>query len=325
MLTTGPTLSLSGGTGLSTSGNRNAGSWTINLAGAVDNNSYTINYMTGTLTIAQKTLNVGLTGSVSKTYNANTTATLISANYTNNAISGDIVGVTNTSGIYDNANAGTRNTVTDNGVTIRGADSGNYVLASSSASGAVGAIDPKAITVTADNKTMNAGSAVPPLTYTYYGLAGGDSSAGFSGALSRTGSGNAGTYSILRNTLAATGNYIIGIFNPGIFTITGNATPVIPSTVSALPQSTSFYSFTSSIPLQPQDNGIMCYGGGGNLLGSSSGLCKPAGDEFKGLQFETPEFKGADTGYDSELGARRRSRRPEEGASSLPDNNAPLS
>ena len=58
VLTTGPALSLSGGTGLSTSGNRNVGSWTISLAGAVDNNSYTINYITGTLTVTPAPLTI---------------------------------------------------------------------------------------------------------------------------------------------------------------------------------------------------------------------------------------------------------------------------
>ena len=84
VLTTAPTLAITdtNSLGLSTSGSRNVGDWTIALSGAADNNGYTINYYTGTLAIAQKNLSVtGLTGTVSKTYDGTTAAILASSNY----------------------------------------------------------------------------------------------------------------------------------------------------------------------------------------------------------------------------------------------------
>ena len=56
VLTTGPTLAISGGGGTSTSGNYKVGSWTITPSAAADNNGYTIDYVTGTLTVNSKSL-----------------------------------------------------------------------------------------------------------------------------------------------------------------------------------------------------------------------------------------------------------------------------
>ena len=60
-------------------------------------------------TVNQATLTAGLTGTVSKTYNGTTTATLASGNYTLSAVvSGDTVTLNNpTSGTYDTKNQGT--------------------------------------------------------------------------------------------------------------------------------------------------------------------------------------------------------------------------
>ena len=87
--------------------------------------------------------------------------------------------------------------------------------------------------MTANNQTIVVGSPDPALTYSYTGLASGDVGATFTGA-SRIGNNNVGTYSILQNTLAASGNYTIGVYDPGVFTINAAASTSntnIPSTV----------------------------------------------------------------------------------------------
>ncbi len=73
---------------------------------------------------------------------------------------------------------------------------------------------------------MTYGRAVPALTYTYTGLVNHDSSAAFTGSLATTAtsSSDVGPYAITQGTLAATGNYTIGTFNPGTLTI--NAAPL---------------------------------------------------------------------------------------------------
>ena len=75
---------------------------------------------------------------------------------------------------------------------------------------------------------MTYGGTVPALTCTYTGLVNGDSTEAFSGGLTTaaTSSSSVGTYSITQGTLAATGNYTIGTFNPGTLSV-NPATPTI--------------------------------------------------------------------------------------------------
>ena len=77
----------------------------------------------------------------------------------------------------------------------------------------------KGLTVTASNESKNAGMSDPALLYTYSGLVGGEASGSFTGALSRGSGEAAGYYTITQGTLDATGNYTIGTFNNGTFTI----------------------------------------------------------------------------------------------------------
>ncbi|MGE3320404.1 MAG: YDG domain-containing protein [Candidatus Berkiella sp.] len=113
------------------------------------------------------------------------------------------------------------------------------------------------LTVTATNTSKIVGNLDPALTYTYSGLANGDASATFTGALARISGESTGMYNILQNTLAATGNYIISAYVAGIFTIhtapqTSNNTIVLPNTVwqaSQIPAITvANISATSSAP-----------------------------------------------------------------------------
>ncbi len=72
------------------------------------------------------------------------------------------------------------------------------------------------LTVTATNESMTYGGTVPVLGYTYTGLVNKDTSATFTGSLvsTATSSSNVGGYPITQGTLAATGNYMIGTYNP---------------------------------------------------------------------------------------------------------------
>jgi hypothetical protein len=87
-----------------------------------------------------------LTGAVTKTYDGTATASLMVGNYT---LSGTIYGLDvvslndPASGAYADANAGTGKTVTVTGLTL---SNPNYVLASSTASAAIGVIGPAVLT-----------------------------------------------------------------------------------------------------------------------------------------------------------------------------------
>jgi hypothetical protein len=100
-------------------------------------------------------LTAGLTGTVNKNYDGTTAAKLAAGNYTLAGVAGgDTVTLNNpTSGTYDTRNQGGGKTVNVTGLVISGASATNYTLSSSSASGAVGAINKTNITVTAAANT----------------------------------------------------------------------------------------------------------------------------------------------------------------------------
>jgi hypothetical protein len=109
--------------------------------------STSANAAVGTVTPA--TLTAGLTGTVAKTYDGSTAATLATSNYTLTGVySGDTVSLNDpTAGTYDTANAGTGKTVTVTGLAISGTSAGDYTLASTAASGAVGTIDAAGVVI----------------------------------------------------------------------------------------------------------------------------------------------------------------------------------
>ena len=244
-LASGPSsLSISGAAGTSSSGNYNVGAWTITLAhdAVLDAASiaagYVLDYATGVLTVGQKALTASLTGSVSKEYDRTDAATLGGGNYTlTGVIAGDTVTLNNpVSGTYDTVNVGSSKTVTVTGLALGGISQGNYTV-NASANAAVGSITAKALTVTAANANKTAGNTDPVFSYFYSGLVSGDGVAYFTGALARQAGEDAGVYTIGRHTLSAIGNYSIGTFNVGVFTIDPGASTSanIPNTVVRKP------------------------------------------------------------------------------------------
>ncbi len=122
-------------------------------------------------TITPKSLTVVLTGAVSKTYDGTAAATLAAGNYSlPGVVAGDSVSLNNPpSGTYDTKNAGTGKTVSVTGLAILGSSSANYILSSTSASGAVGAINKRTLRVTAISNTRTydgttGAAATPTLT-----------------------------------------------------------------------------------------------------------------------------------------------------------------
>jgi filamentous hemagglutinin family protein len=161
---------------------------TVSVAGIVltgsDASDYTVNSTTSGAvgTISAKALTVTLIGSVEKTYDGTTGATLAAGtplapgNYQlAGVIAGDTVTLNDpTSGAYDSKSAGSGKTVSVSGLAIGGADSGNYTVASS-ASGGVGVVDPKSLTATLTGtvqKTFD-GTTSATLTPANYLLSGG--------------------------------------------------------------------------------------------------------------------------------------------------------
>jgi filamentous hemagglutinin family protein len=97
--------------------------------------------------ITAQSLSVALIGSVSKTYDGTTTATLTSANYQLTGAPGGVTLVEPLTGTYDNPNAGTGKNVTVTGLALTGTGSSNFSVPSM-LSGAIGTILAKQITAT---------------------------------------------------------------------------------------------------------------------------------------------------------------------------------
>ena len=118
---------------------------TLTLAGAdAGNYQLDVSGISRTADITPKALTVGAATVASKVYDGTTAAT-VSAVALGGVVDGDTVG-TSASGAFADKNAGTGKAVAVSGITLGGADAGNYTLASHQASGTAD-IAPKALTV----------------------------------------------------------------------------------------------------------------------------------------------------------------------------------
>ncbi len=189
--------------GGSSQGAVNAGNYTISASGLGSGN-YDIVYVDGNLTISPKllTLIIGnLTGEVRKTYDGTTTATLDSGNFLLTGwVGGDGATVTQTTGQYDNANAGIGKTVTvylslTDFLANAGTDLSNYILPTQ-ISGNVGIIDKASATVIANSATFTYNGQTQGISgYTVTGLVNGENDSVLDSVQETGGSGrNAGSY-----------------------------------------------------------------------------------------------------------------------------------
>lgn len=188
---------------------------------------------------------VSLTGSVSKVYDGNATVSnLGTGNY---SIAGEGATIKTTTGSY---NAGKDvqgpNSAVTSSVLAAGncvADVGtllsNYDLSAVtavSATGAIGQITPKALSVVADGKSKSAGTLNSPFTASIAGFVAGESVTSLGGSLlfttPATVSSPAGTYLITPYGLTST-NYAITFLN-GQLTVTAPATTSISNGVTAI-------------------------------------------------------------------------------------------
>ena len=197
---------------------------TLVLAGASAGN-YTIessSQSTTTANITKAPLTItGITAS-NKTYDGSTTATVNGTGaIIDGLISGDDLTCTYT-GAFDNANVGTVKVVTVNAYISGGASAGNYQVASCNSPTAD--IAPKALTVTANPKTITYGDAPANAGVTYSGFVTDEdeNTVGvLSGTLAYTYSyaqyGDVGSYTITPSGLTSS-NYAI-TFTPGTLTV----------------------------------------------------------------------------------------------------------
>ena len=125
-----------------------------------------------TADIAAKGLTVSGITAADKVYDATTTATINADSATlSGVLSGDTVtfAAASATGAFATKNAGTGKVVNVSGLSLSGADAGNYALTQPTTTAS---ITKAGLTVTADNKSRAAGQANPTLTASYAGFVG---------------------------------------------------------------------------------------------------------------------------------------------------------
>ena len=185
------------------------------------------------------TVTAGVTGTVSKTYDATAAATLAALNYTvSGAVDGDSVALNDpVAGLYGDKHAGSGKVVSVNGLAIRGATNGaatvyGYQLASTSASANIGTILQASLTgsITADNKTYDATTAATISGRSLTGVIAGDA-VSYTGGTATFADKNAGT----GKTVTATGLSLTG-GDAGNYTVNTTAAAtadISPATLTA--------------------------------------------------------------------------------------------
>ncbi len=173
---------------------------------------------------------VGLTGTVFKTYDGNTTVAPGSYRIGFTGYDQDVLTLSYSNLVYGDANAGASKTVTANGVAVTSATSGSALVygyaSTTTASGNIGTIAARPLTVTADTQSRIYGNTNPALTYTIggSGLVNGDTLAG-SLSTDATPISVAGPYAITQGTL-------INALNPNYAIAYAGATLVVSAAVS---------------------------------------------------------------------------------------------
>jgi trimeric autotransporter adhesin len=187
----------------------------FNLSGDdADNYTLASSTLTTTASITPLEVTVSITAS-DKTYDGTTSASVTVDEVSPDFIENDDVSVNISNAQFEDANAGQDKTVTAD-LALLGDDAGNYVLSSDTAT-TTADIDPRPITVTADDHYKTVGENDPELTYTYdeEELVEGDE---FSGELEREDGEGVGTYPITQGSLTLGPNYDID-FAEGTLTI----------------------------------------------------------------------------------------------------------
>jgi filamentous hemagglutinin family protein len=239
---------------------RNAGTQTLNVDnGYVVNdgnggNNYVVTLQSAQGTIDPAALIAALTGTVEKTYDGTTAATLAPANYQlSGAVSGDNVALNDpASGTYDSKNVGSEKTVSVGGLVLTGSDAGNYTV-NGSASAAIGVVDAKALVASLAGTVERQydGTTVATLAGANYQLAGaiaGDNVAlndPASGAYDSKTVGTGKTVSVMGLALTGSdaGNYTVngsasapdGVIDPRVLTasLTGTVQKPYDGTTTA--------------------------------------------------------------------------------------------
>jgi Ca2+-binding RTX toxin-like protein len=228
----GDSVTLSTTHAAGTFASQNVGSGiTVTISGLTISGAQAGDYVLGTTTttanITPATLTVSGITAGNKVYNANTTATLNTGNAALNGVySGDSVTLvtTNAAGTFASKNVGNNITVTVSGLSLSGAQSGDYVISEPTTTAN---ITPATLTVSANNASRVYGASNPTFSVSYSGFQGSDNSSVLSGSptestnATTTSAPGSYTISVTQGSLSAA-NYVF-TFATGTLTITQDA------------------------------------------------------------------------------------------------------
>ena len=199
---------------------QNVGTYAINQGNLAASTNYTVSFVGNSFTITPASLSVAATP-VTTVYGTYPGLGYTASGLTNGDTSSVISGALTRTGTN---NVGTYSILQG----TLGASS-NYTV---TFTGATYAITPAALTVAATPVTTVYGT-YPGLGYTASGLTNGDTSSVITGVLTRTGTNNVGTYSILQGTIGASSNYTINYVG-ATYAITPAALNVAATPVSTV-------------------------------------------------------------------------------------------
>jgi len=230
---TGITYDAIGTPATQTYDNRNAGTGKMLTASSLvmndgnGGNNYAISYVadtTGVITPA------ALTGSITasdKVYDGTTAATIASRSLSG-VIGSDSVIYAGGTATFADKNAGTGKTVTATGLSLAGADAGNYTVNTTATTTA--SITPASLVITADDASRPVNTPNPQFTASYAGFVGGETPAVLNGVLAfstpATLASPGGIYPVTPYGQLS-GNYAI-TYVDGLLTIQGSPVVTLP-------------------------------------------------------------------------------------------------
>lgn len=198
-----------------------------------------------TVTVEQAVLTPSIQGNTIKTYDGNMNAPSGLSISLDGIVNNEDVTASATSYSYNSKDVLTASTITASGITLSGTNSGNYKLASDTAT-VLGSITPRSITVTPESGQSKAyGNDDPVLTYTITegSLIDDDT---LQGALSRETGESVGSYEIMIGTLTNP-NYLITLTPDVTFEITSGMN-LADATVTVV----GTYTYNNSNPIVPE-------------------------------------------------------------------------
>ncbi len=198
---------------------KNVGNYAINQGSLLATSNYDISYTGADFAITPRTLTANINAQ-NKVYDGNSSAAVI---YGDNRVSGDLLSITGNAATFSDKNAGSNKTVIVNGLTLSGADAGNYVLAATTATDTADISKAQAIVTANSLNTVYNGQNQTVTGFTASGLVAGEDEAVLSNVSASVTAQEVGNYA--NKATGSDDNYEL-TFVDGVLSI--QAKPIVP-------------------------------------------------------------------------------------------------